>query len=194
MVLVTEGPPGLVNGTRTCKKMRASHSPPLKWLRLHGACHGKMNTPLLRTSGTSGCTVLGRSTKNRLVDRKIPFNRLVPLFPCGVSRTCPARCPTKWPPIQIVGPGSRTACTPRHFSQPPLVSTMDTKSQRPKRPDVTLSSLNVAIDAMNIAKDVVGMTPAKAAFGTVSVILIMIRVGFLLLRVSRLLDNVYRTP
>jgi len=61
---------------------------------------------------------------------------------------------------------------------------MDTKSQRPKRPDTTLSLLNAAIDAMNIAKDVLGMTPAKAAFGSVSVILTMIRVGFLLLRIS----------
>ena len=60
---------------------------------------------------------------------------------------------------------------------------MDTKSQRPKRPDTTLSSLNAAIDAMNIAKDVLGMTPAKAAFGTVSVILNMIRVGLPLLRI-----------
>ena len=61
---------------------------------------------------------------------------------------------------------------------------MVTKSQRPKRPDATLSLLNAAIDAMNIAKDVLGMTPAKAAFGSVSVILTMIRVGFLLLRIS----------
>jgi len=61
---------------------------------------------------------------------------------------------------------------------------MDTNSQRPKRPDVILSSLNAAIDAMNIAKDVLSMTPAKAAFGSVSVILIAIRVGFLLLRVG----------
>ena len=72
--------------------------------------------------------------------------------------------------------------------------TMSTKSQRPKRPDAILSSLNAAIDAMNIAKDVLGMTPAKAAFGTVSVILTMIRVGFPPLRVSWLLDNVYRIP
>ena len=76
---------------------------------------------------------------------------------------------------------SPTACAPRCFSQSPLVLAMNTKSQRPKRPDAIFSSLNAAIDAMNIAKDVLGMTPAKAAFGTVSVILTMIRVGFLLL-------------
>ena len=71
---------------------------------------------------------------------------------------------------------------------------MVTKSQRPKRPDTALSLLNAAIDAMNIAKDVLSMTPAKAAFGSVSVILTMIRVGLLLFRVSGLLDNVYRIP
>jgi len=71
---------------------------------------------------------------------------------------------------------------------------MAPESQRPKRPHVTLSSLNAAIDAMNIAKDLLDMIPAKAAFGTVSVILIMIKVGFLPFRVSWLLDNVYRTP
>ena len=55
---------------------------------------------------------------------------------------------------------------------------MKAQSQRPKRQDGILSSLNTAIDAMNIAKDVMGMTPAKAVFGTVCIILTMIRVGF----------------
>jgi len=59
---------------------------------------------------------------------------------------------------------------------------MDPKSQPPKRRDVALSSLNAAIDAVNIAKDIVGMTPAKAAFASVNVILTMIRVGLLLVR------------
>ena len=56
---------------------------------------------------------------------------------------------------------------------------MDTRPQRQKGRDTTLSSLNAAIDAMNIAKDVMSMTPAKAAFGSVSIILTMIRVGSL---------------
>ena len=70
---------------------------------------------------------------------------------------------------------------------------MNTTSQRRKRRDTTLSSLNAAIDVVNIAKDALGMTPAKAALGFVDVILVMIRVGFLLVRLSRLLANVYRT-
>ena len=55
---------------------------------------------------------------------------------------------------------------------------MDPKSQKQKRQDNTLSSLNAAIDAMNLAKEVSGATPAKVVFGTVSIILTMIRVRF----------------
>jgi len=62
---------------------------------------------------------------------------------------------------------------------------MNPNPQRPKRRDATLSSLNAAIDAMNIAKDVMGMTPAKAAFASVSVILTMIRVGLLVRPINR---------
>jgi hypothetical protein len=35
----------------------------------------------------------------------------------------------------------------------PLVSTMDAKSQRSKRRDSALSSLNAVIEAMNLAKE-----------------------------------------
>ena len=56
---------------------------------------------------------------------------------------------------------------------------MNPKSQLPKPQDVALSSLNVAIDAMNLMKDVMEGTPAKAAFASVSIILTMIRVGLL---------------
>lgn len=40
--------------------------------------------------------------------------------------------------------------------------------------------MNVAIDAINLAKEVSSITPAKAIFGTVSVLLAMIRVHFFL--------------
>ena len=55
---------------------------------------------------------------------------------------------------------------------------MDASPQRPKERDVVISSLNAAIEAVNIAKDVLSMTPAKAALGSVGVILAMIKVGF----------------
>jgi len=53
---------------------------------------------------------------------------------------------------------------------------MATNSQRPKERDGALSSLNMAIDALNLAKELSSVTPAKAVFGTVGVLLTMIRV------------------
>jgi len=55
---------------------------------------------------------------------------------------------------------------------------MVTKSQQQKRRDVTISSLNTAIEALNIMKEATSITPAPAVFGTVSVLLTMIRVRF----------------
>ena len=52
---------------------------------------------------------------------------------------------------------------------------MDANSQRQ---DNYLSMLNVAIEAMNLAKEAMSATPAKAVFGTVSILLTMIRVRF----------------
>jgi hypothetical protein len=69
---------------------------------------------------------------------------------------------------------------------------MDTKSRGSKRQDVTLSALNAAIEAMNLAKEVSGVTPAKAIFGSVGVILAMIRVGSLLVRFDESQANVCR--
>ena len=53
---------------------------------------------------------------------------------------------------------------------------MQARSQRSKGQEGALSSLNVAIDAMNLAKEVCGISPAKAPFGAVIVLLTMIRV------------------
>ena len=57
---------------------------------------------------------------------------------------------------------------------------MDPGAQRQERRDNVLSSLNAAIETLNLAKEISSITPAKAVFGPVSVILTMIRVGFLL--------------
>jgi len=54
---------------------------------------------------------------------------------------------------------------------------MTDKSQQPKERDGVLSSLNVAIEGLNLAKELSSITPAKAVFGSVSVLLIMIRVS-----------------
>ena len=57
---------------------------------------------------------------------------------------------------------------------------MTDKSQRSKGPgDGVLSTLNIAIEGLNIAKDVMDIAPAKAAFGTVAILLTMIRVSLL---------------
>ena len=57
---------------------------------------------------------------------------------------------------------------------------MTDKSQQPEGQDGVLSTLNVAIDTLNLAKEVASITPAKAAFGSVAILLAMVRVGPLL--------------
>ena len=56
---------------------------------------------------------------------------------------------------------------------------MTDNSQQPEVQDGTLSSLNMAIDGLIIAKEVASVTPAKAVFGSVAVLLTMIRVRLL---------------
>jgi len=60
------------------------------------------------------------------------------------------------------------------------ISTMKAESRRPKEREGAISALNVAIEALNLAKEISSITPAKAVFGSVSFILVMIRVSFLL--------------
>ena len=54
---------------------------------------------------------------------------------------------------------------------------MDTKSPQPKGREGTLSTLIVAIEAVNLAKDISVIAPAQAAFGAASALLTMIRVS-----------------
>jgi len=61
---------------------------------------------------------------------------------------------------------------------------MNVKAQQQKRRDNIISSLNAAIDALNVAGGVSDIIPAKAVFGTVSIILTMIRVSFPLVYVD----------
>jgi len=42
-----------------------------------------------------------------------------------------------------------------------------------------MSALNIVIETLNPAKEISSVTPAKAVFGSVSIVLTMIRVGFL---------------
>ena len=58
---------------------------------------------------------------------------------------------------------------------------MQENSRRPKGRDGVLSTLNTTIEALNLAKEICSITPAKAAFGSVSVLLTTIKVRLLLL-------------
>ena len=59
---------------------------------------------------------------------------------------------------------------------------MSTDSQRPKGRDGALSMLIAAIEALNLAKEISSVTPAKAVFGSVSVPLATIRASLFLFR------------
>jgi hypothetical protein len=73
-----------------------------------------------------------------------------------------------------------TASSPHRFPHKPRVSTMNKKPHQLKHQDSTISSLNIAIEFINLAKEASSVTPAKAVFGSVSIILSMIKVSVLL--------------
>ena len=64
--------------------------------------------------------------------------------------------------------------------------------QRLKGQDGALSSLSMAINVLNHAKEVSNVIPAKAAFDSAGILLAVIRVGFLPVHVSRPSANVRR--
>ena len=55
---------------------------------------------------------------------------------------------------------------------------MDPDARRQKGRENVISSLNVAIETLNLAKEVSSITPAKVVFGSVGIILTMIKVNF----------------
>ena len=61
---------------------------------------------------------------------------------------------------------------------------METKSQRLKGPDGTISSLKAAIDTLDLAKGATSLKPAKNAIGSASVLLTTIRVRLFPAKVS----------
>ena len=74
------------------------------------------------------------------------------------------------------------------FSWPPrptafsFLPCMTDKSQRPKSQDRVLSALNRAINGLNIAKEATSTTPVNPVFGSVAILLTMIRVSLFLSR------------
>jgi len=47
---------------------------------------------------------------------------------------------------------------------------VQSKVQRPKRREEVISSLDLAIDGLNVAKELASITPAKAVFGSASIV------------------------
>ena len=77
---------------------------------------------------------------------------------------------------------SAQLCIPHSFhaaqlSHLPRGSTMQSKSQRPKDRENVVSTLNIAIDGLNIVRDALSFPGVKAVLGTVTVILTMIKVS-----------------
>ena len=62
------------------------------------------------------------------------------------------------------------------FSWPPCNSTMTDNSQRPEGRGKAVSALNMAIGGLNIAKEATSTTPVNPVFGSVAILLTMIRV------------------
>jgi len=58
---------------------------------------------------------------------------------------------------------------------------MKAESQRPEGREGTIGRLNAALEAMSLAEKVSSITPAKIVFGSVGVLLALIKVCFLLL-------------
>ena len=116
--------------------------------------------------------------ERRNADR-LSVDKIVTIPPINSHRLHEAGLRSKWPPIRGEGPCHTL------FSQPPRVLTMDKDSRRQQRQNNVLSTLNVAIEGLNLTKEVLNITPAKAVCGSVSVVLTMIRVCFPLVRVDR---------
>jgi len=70
---------------------------------------------------------------------------------------------------------------------------MTTESQQPKGQDGALSSLDKAIAAVELAKADSKITQAKAAFGSVVILLAIIRVGTLV-SIDKPLANLVHRP
>jgi hypothetical protein len=68
---------------------------------------------------------------------------------------------------------------------------MTSSQQQLKGRDGVLSTLDVFIQSLNLAKDTCGIPPAQVAFGTAGILLTMIRVRFLPLCKDELLTHGY---
>jgi len=83
------------------------------------------------------------------------------------------------PFVRGASPSYKSSSQPSHptvLSRPPQVSTMKAESQKPKWREGTAERLNAAIEATNLAEKVSSIAPAKAVFGSINILLTLIRV------------------
>jgi len=104
---------------------------------------------------------------------------------------CTKRVMTELPLIYI---GVRILPRGLHITSLSHSHLMTTESQRPKRWDGALSSLNKAIAAVELAKADSRITQAKAAFGSVVTLLAIIGVGTPLVSINQPLANLVHRP
>jgi len=88
--------------------------------------------------------------------------------------------------------GADSSSQPARHTAFSCLSIMPKKSQGQKGLDGVITSLNMAIGALDRAKEATNATPAKAAFTSAGILLTMIKVGFLPVHVSRLPTDVCR--
>ena len=81
--------------------------------------------------------------------------------------------------VRVLPHSLHTARLSRHYLPLPQVSTMDRKPQRPKDRAGAISALKAAIEAVDLAEKTSSIPSAESAFGSVSILLAVVRVCFL---------------
>ena len=107
---------------------------------------------------------------------KLVHRSALQLGPTSQPRTTK---PIRYASTQRAGCAPRRLATLYHLLLPEFTLAPMPANSRPQSPDGQdhwTPTLSVAIEGFNLAKEVMNITPAKAAFGSVAIILAMIRV------------------
>jgi len=101
-----------------------------------------------------------------------------------VLHEAPVSLPTQAPGTGMAGLGPFPTVlheAPLSHNYLPRAPAMAARSQRPQGRGGVLSALNMTIDALNLAREVSSIAPAKRVFGSVNALLAVTRVCFTLL-------------
>ena len=143
-------------------------------MRLRTATDNRRSNTRTINAG-EGCSICDQQIRCVLRHRNRKFNRYdlvgptAPGVPCRDGRSS----------LSAFGIFHTTSAQHRYLARLPHVSTMTDKS---KKGDGAILSLDVAISLVNIGKEASSMTPAPAVFGVATILLTTIRVGFIPLR------------